>query len=106
MRAYEAYLLYIERRDENKKRYAHDLESILKSLDMYETDVIRNHDGTIGQFRVLIPKTPWYDPRIVFFRQLSNGDLSKLQSGRIPYKDTEEYLQKNFIIRGGRNDRD
>ena len=106
MRAYEAYLSYKKRGEENKKKFAYDLEDILKSLDMYETDVIRNHDGTIGQFRVLIPKTPWYDPKIVFFRQLSGGGLSKLQSGRIPYKDTEEYLQNNFRIRGDKNDRD
>lgn len=94
--AYEDYKNHIQK---DKELFRDDLINCLKAIGMWEVDVIRNHDGAVGRLIVLIPKTPWRDPRIVFFKYLGNGELSKNQSGRIPYRDAEKFLNNVFRIR-------
>lgn len=93
--AYEEYQKWIRI---DKERFCLDLEKVLKSVGMWNVDVIRKHDGTIGRFKVVIPKTPWKDPGIQFFKYNQFGELGKLHSGNIPYKDTEAYLNDVFRI--------
>lgn len=94
--AYEDYKNHIQK---DKELFRDDLINCLKAIGMWEVDVIRNYDGAVGCFNVLIPKTPWYDPRIEFFKYKNNGQISTNQSGRIPYKNAEKYLQEVFRIR-------
>ncbi len=94
----QAYKEYKEWVRKDKERLCIDFERALKALGMWEVDVIRNHDGAVGQFKIVIPKTPWKDPKIEFFKYKSNGQLSINQSGQIPYQNAEKYLQSLFRI--------
>lgn len=95
----EAYKEYKEWVRKDKERLCIDFERTLKALGMWEVDVIRNHDEAVGQFKVVVPKRPWMDPKIEFFKYKSNGHLGINQSGRIPYKNAEKFLQKEFKVR-------
>lgn len=95
----QAYKSYNKRVQKDKELFRYDLINCLETIGMWEVDVIRNHDGAVGRLKVLIPKTPWYDPKIEFFKYLSSGELSKNQSGRIPYRDAEKYLNDVFRLK-------
>lgn len=95
----QAYENYKKRVQKEKELFRDDLINCLKTIGMWEVDVIRNHDGAVGRLKVLIPKTPWRDPKIEFFKYLSSGELSKNQSGRIPYRDAEKFLNDVFRTR-------
>ena len=94
--AYENYRNHIQN---DKELFRDDLINCLKAIGMWEVDVIRNHDGAVGRLKVLIPKTPWYDPKIEFFKYLNSGELSKNQFGKIPYKNAESFLKDVFRLR-------
>ncbi len=102
-KAEEAYNNYKNSVQMAKEQLVKDYEEVLKSIGMYNTTVIHKNNGNLGKFKVVIPRTPWKDPEIQFFKCLSNDELSRLHIGNIPRENTEDYILELYRVWNPKN---
>ena len=94
MTSKEAIDRYLEKKTLIRKELINELYNILAGIGM-DGIIKRNWDGRLGKIKVAdyaSSKTPEY--RFYTFKE--PGVLNKLQSGRIPSVNAEEYIMKNF----------
>ena len=94
MTSKEAIDRYMQKKTLIRKELIDELYSILVGIGM-DGIIKRNWDGKLGKIKVAdyaSTKTPEY--RFYLFKE--PGVLLKLQSGRIPQTNAEDYILKNF----------
>lgn len=94
MTSKEAIDRYMQKKTLIRKELIDELYNILVGIGM-DGIIKRNWDGKLGKIKVAdyaATKTPEY--RFYLFKE--PGVLLKLQSGRIPQNNAEEYILKNF----------